>query len=430
MAIFRRAASFADSHWTAVIVGLLAVFTVVSVLMPHSTSDEPRYLDYADWIVDGSYWSGKSRNSLWNGPGLPILLTPFAAVGSPLGLTRFIFGPLAFTAAIAVFRSALLLQVSRQAATVGALALAVYLPVWRQFGVVMTEPLSCLLVALALLAWFRAERLGTNGAAAVAGLALGAEVLVRTEFGYVLLASALLACTWLLIRRRSRSGRIALVAVGVALAVCLPWLAFTGHVTGKPMVWGTAGGLNMYWMTHAEPPYDGKPVVLSQALRAPQLAEHWQRLRPAVKMDEVAQDEYFRGLAVERFTDQPLTYVRNAALSLLRLWTNQPAGVQGTTVASLVCYALTGVLLLVAVFGAALLITRRKLWDQVSMPVVAFAVVSLTLKVLAGGQGRYLVPLAPILIWFVARGACLAAEARTGDTPEDQATGNGPAAIA
>ena len=86
------------------------------------------------------------------------------------------------------------------------------------------------------------------GAAGLAGLAL-----TRVAYGWVLTVAVIALLAWWLVRR-SPSARRSVAVVGLALVLCVPWLAYTHSKTDRLFVWGNSGSLSLYWMTS---PHDG-----------------------------------------------------------------------------------------------------------------------------------------------------------------------------
>ncbi len=101
---------------------------------------------------------------------------------------------------------------------------AVYPNFWIPNGIVMSETLSMLVMAVILLATYRLLRRPTWTNAALAGAACGVEMLVRAEL--VLLVPFLLVPAVLACRRVSRGARVGLVALTVAAALLVvgPWV--------------------------------------------------------------------------------------------------------------------------------------------------------------------------------------------------------------
>ncbi len=105
-----------------------------------------------------------------------------------------------------------------------ALLAAAYPNMWIPNGIVMSETLTMLAIALILLSTYRLFRSPTSGNAALLGLACGVEMLVRAEL--VLLVPCLLVPATLVIRTvpwRTRS-KLAVVGVLVAALTVAPWV--------------------------------------------------------------------------------------------------------------------------------------------------------------------------------------------------------------
>lgn len=105
-----------------------------------------------------------------------------------------------------------------------ALVAAAYPNMWMPNGIVMSETVSMVMVALILLATYRLFRSPTWGNAALMGLACGMEMLVRAEFALVVLC--LLVPAALVVRSVPWKGRLKLLTVGVVVAGLTvgPWV--------------------------------------------------------------------------------------------------------------------------------------------------------------------------------------------------------------
>ena len=107
---------------------------------------------------------------------------------------------------------------------VAAAVAALYPNMWIPSGIVMSETLTMLLVALVLLGAYRLWRSPTLVNAALLGLACGLEMLTRAEL--VLLVPCLLVPAALVLRPLSWRRRLAIAAVAVAVAALTvgPWV--------------------------------------------------------------------------------------------------------------------------------------------------------------------------------------------------------------
>jgi len=119
---------------------------------------------------------------------------------------------------------------------------AVYPNLWISDGLVMSESVSCLLVALALwaiLVWADAPTL--RGAVLI-GVTAGLGALARSEL--ILLVPAAAAVMWIVGRRTGVSRPVVQVAaaIGVAVLVLLPWTIFNFARFEKPVFLTTNEG--------------------------------------------------------------------------------------------------------------------------------------------------------------------------------------------
>jgi hypothetical protein len=159
-------------------------------------------------------------------PLVPIVLAPVTYVfglhtgATPQRLTMAVLG-----AAVVLFVGILARTVAGpRVGLVAAFVAAVYPNMWIPNGIVMSETLNMLLMALILLAAYRLLRSPTWGNAALTGLAIGVELLARAELVLLvpfLLFPAAWACRTLSVRRRLALATLALVVIGCAVG---PWV--------------------------------------------------------------------------------------------------------------------------------------------------------------------------------------------------------------
>ena len=129
-----------------------------------------------------------------------------------------------------------------RAGLVAAAIAALYPNLWLSDGLVMSESVSCLLIALALwaiLVW--ADKPTLRGAVAV-GAAIGLGTLTRSEV--VLFVPCAAAVMWIVGRRSSvqRPWSHVLAAAAVAIALMLPWTIFNLVRFEKPVFLTTNEG--------------------------------------------------------------------------------------------------------------------------------------------------------------------------------------------
>jgi len=389
---------------------------------PEAVRDEADLLAAAARLLDGQLVpSGEvtdPRAYLWHGPGIVALLAPLVALDLPLTAIRFVEPLLMFAAAL-VFHRLLRVRLAPGAALAWTYAFGLYVPFFSVVPQVHKEPLSVLLVVAGMLALTRALGRGGLPAIAGAGLALTALTMVRLEYGWVslvLLAAA--AGAWTL-RRHSTCARRLTAIAAIAVAGCVPWLAYTQHLTGKPLYWGTSSGLSLFWMSPTLPGETGQwhdPELLD---RNPEVAAVRPLFRELGRMHPVESDRRLRELAFANIRDHPLLYARNLAANMSRLLFSVPMR-PGITGLGIAVYAVFNGLLLVAVAWAAVVLwRRRRRLPPETAPIALFAALGIAVHLPPSAGPRMLLPLVPALLWL----AALAWSARRRPAPSGRRAG-------
>jgi hypothetical protein len=383
-----------------VLLPLLVLYVVVCAATqpgPLPVNDEGALLDAAGRVLDGGYAARDTVHDvrwLWHGPGVPVLLAPLVALDLPLELIRLLAGPALLFAAVLLLHRVLCLHVGPRPALLGALALGLYLPALAPLRTVHKEPLAMLLVALAMLGLARGRRRD----AALAGLALGALVMVRLEYGWVLVALLALCGAAALAGRRGAVVRASATALAVGLACCLPWLAYTRDVSGRFPYWGNAGGESLFWMSPTgvagqTGEFHGVRPVFEQ----PALAPYRPLFRRLERLTPLERDLALQRLARANVRARPAAYARNLAANASRLWFGvpmRPAPPPGTVALHL----LFNTALLAALGWVALV--RRRL-PPVAPAFAACAAAGAGIHLLPSADPRMLLPLVPIAVWLV-----------------------------
>jgi 4-amino-4-deoxy-L-arabinose transferase-like glycosyltransferase len=394
---------------------LLAGYVVASVLRQPGTlpsGDEGPFLRLTRHILDGYYAVPHSSDAityLWHGPGLPLFLTPFVALGTPLVALR-ISGALLLFAAVVLFERVLALRLSPRAALAGAWAIGLYLPFGSVLGTLHKEPLALALVVAAMYATTRLVQGGGRRHVVAAGLALGALVWTRLEYGWVMLVLLGLATTWALCRpRRPEPRRLACVGL-VALACCLPWLAYTTHITGRPLYWGNAGGLSLYWMSVPGSNL-GQWHAVHSVFSDPRLAHQRAFFRRLESMTPLRRDLELQHVALRQIARNPAPYARNLAANGSRMWFATPFSFQLPKPVFALDAGSNLALLAGLAWVALALARRRRRLPPGAGPFAAFAGVAAGIHLVFSAEPRMMLPLVPVIAWVVVQGLARAGRA-------------------
>ena len=389
------------------LVPLLALYLGAWAFFPDRPDDEASYVALAERLADGWYVTGDDdalldarpdSPDLWFGPGLPGILAPLALVDAPVWAMR-LTGPLLLFGGVLMFYALARATWGSRVGLVSAYALGLYLPFLGLVSNLHSEALAVFFVCAAMLGLARYLRSAGLWWLALASGALAGLSLTRVAYGWVLtLVLVLFLVAWL-VRRRRVDGRVAAV-VGIALILCLPWLAYTYAKTDRVFVWGNSGSLSLYWMAS---PYEGDQGDWHQAhlvFSDPALEPHRAffaslRGRPLAEQNAEIEREALRNIA-----DHPDAYVENVLANLSRMLVNAPYSRVDWQWNDLF-YAVPNVLLLaVAVFAAVVLVLRRRTLPPETSAFAVFAAVAFGLHALVASYPRMLAPIVPLVVWL------------------------------
>jgi 4-amino-4-deoxy-L-arabinose transferase-like glycosyltransferase len=371
--------------------------------------DEQDLLWYARSILAGHYAAPHTMDAirfLWHGPGTPFVLAPLVAAHVPLEAMRFLMAPVLF-GAVLVFHRLLRVRYSPRAALAGAFALGLYLPFLPMLTAVRKEPLAVLLVASGLLGLSRYIARGDRRYMALGGLSLAALVMVRLEFGWVVIALLLACGGWWALRRSSLAPRRATAVAALAVAGCVPWLAYTYSLTHKPLYWGNSGGSSLYWMSPTGPGETGQWHAGHTVYRNAKFARYRPFLRHLQTLPPVARNAALQNTAIANIRAHPAEYARNLAANAGRMWFLVPFWPRQAWGTLALCWIFNGLLLLGSAWAAATLFRNRLRLAPETFPIAAFAGFGLLLHLFPSADPRMLLPMVPALAWLIAQAAAV-----------------------
>lgn len=391
----------------ALLLPLLALYLAAWAFFPARPDDEASYVVLAERLTEGYYVTGDddaildadpASPDLWFGPGLPALLVPLVAVDAPLSVLRL-------TSVVVLFAAVLLFFVlarerwGPRTGVVGAYALGLYVPFLGLLSNLHSEVLAVLCVVVGMLGLARfVERRGLGwlvlGSVGLAGLAL-----TRVAYGWVLSVALVLLLGWWLVRRSRSSGRAAAV-LALALALCIPWLAYTHAKTDRLFVWGNSGSLSLYWMAS---PHEGDLGDWHQAhlvFSDPALGPHREFFEGLRGLTLAEQNAEIEREARRNIVDHPGKYAENVAANVSRMLFNAPYSRTLQQTDDLF-YALPNAILLGAfVLCLLVLVPRRRALPPEAGVFALLAATAFAVHALVSAYPRMLAPIVPLLVWL------------------------------
>ncbi len=396
--------------------GLLAFELVFlhSHLIGRLYGDEWRYTFYAKNLLDG-YYSPPGVVFIWNGPGYPLFLTPILALGLPWSLARYLNAVL-LVGAVAYFRNSVRLFASPRWAAIAGLLLGLYPPLVFHLRLLYSETLAAFLVTAFAYHYLLAIRRASNRHLVIAGAFLGALALTKIVFGTALLVWGTVALVAFAVTRSRALGRTAVVA-GLAFALCTPYLAYTYHVTGRPLYWGSAMGMSLYFMSSPYPGESGDWYHQGHArkvgaLKRNHLAvlERIGRFKEVPKGSPVGElhhlctddaDEEFRRIAMENIREHPGKYLTNWIANVSRLFFDTPFS-YSVWPHNPIVFAVNAPILLLLLWAVVSALRDRRRIDADMLMVLLLGLVALGGISLISAVGRYSAPVMPLLgLWIL-----------------------------
>jgi 4-amino-4-deoxy-L-arabinose transferase-like glycosyltransferase len=395
-----------EALWLTPLMVLYVVACAVGQPGSDPVRDEPALLAAAARFLDGDLVPGGQvvdpREYLWHGPGLVAVLAPLVALDLPLTAIRFV-EPVLLGFAALLFHRLLRLRLPARPALIWTYAFGIYGPFLAVVPQVHKEPLAVLLVVAGMFALTRALETGRWLFIAGAGLALAALTMVRLEYGWVAVALLAVAIVTSAVRRRIETRRLVAMAA-VAVGGCVPWLAYTYHLTDEPLYWGTSAGLSLFWMSPTVAGETGQWHEPRDVFRDPALAAYRPLFRRVEASHPVAGDRLLREEAMTNIRARPAEYGRNLIANAGRLFFAAP--MRPFRPLAVAAYALFNGLLLAGVGWAAVRLWRRRrsLPPEVA-PIALFAAVAIALHLPPSASPRMLLPIVPPLVWLIAQAA-------------------------
>jgi hypothetical protein len=304
---------------------LLVLYIIIILALASNSveSDEGRYILFANNMANGFYTS-RSDINLWNGPGYPIILLPFAFLNLPW-LTAKILNAIFLFIAILYFYYGASIYIERRVALVFSYLLGLYPLFIRNIHQLLPETVGIFLVCGFLFHFCKLHRVNKNYwlHLIASSFYLGYLALTKIFFGYVIIAGLILSlilylCKKSLIRR-------SLLTYSFSFLLCLPWLGYTYSLTGKPLYWGNSGGSVLYWMST---PYENEfgdwqhPEAVLSKNYIPQ--RHKELFNRISVLSGIQRDDILKKEAIHNIISNPAKFFKNWLANVGRLLFNYP----------------------------------------------------------------------------------------------------------
>ena len=394
----------------------LIVFIILTILNPtEGYGDEHRYLMFANNLVHGFYSPPPPNINLSNGPGYPIILTPFVALNSPLTYITLL-NPFFYYFSIIFLYKALQKVVSHKITFIFSFFWACYYIAYQNIMYVMTEPLTYLLISVLIYSlvntFLSTNRYTIKKYILLSGFIFGYIVLTKIAFIYVLF-TMLFGSIILWVFNRNKTDYKKLTAVTItAFITILPYLVYAYVLTGTMFYWNTNTGDSLYWnSTPFSNEYGDWKDDLKQGASdlsnynipgaEDTLITHHQKDFDIINQyTGHARDMAFKKIAINNIKTHPLKFLQNCLYNAGRLIFHYPFS-QAIQRPKILLFPMNGIILTLMLFS---LIPTFINWRKLSIPLrflLIFTFLYLGMSTLVSALVRMFTIIVPILMfWF------------------------------
>ncbi|MGB5436868.1 MAG: hypothetical protein WBM98_13325 [Maribacter sp.] len=378
--------------------------------------DEFRHLHYADNLLHGFYTEADNPELL-NGPGYPLVLSPFLAINVGFLILRLLNAIFVFIGVV-YFKKTIEFFAKEKYAIVFALLIGIYPPLLRYMPLIYSEPLTFMIICGLLFHVFklyRSEKIDWKQIALIS-LYIGFLVLVKIIFLQVIGVSLLIVIVLFLWNRNRRNIKFALVLVGGFLLIA-PYLMYTYSLTGKLFYLGTGGGEILYhrstpyeyewgnWFSREDVLYgsseDYQPDTVYKDLNRLSVNHHdiYMKLED---LTFIERDSAFKAIAIENMKAHPGKYLKNTIANVGRFLFHYPFSYRNQNMAAygyLIPNALILGLCILCIYP--FILNRRKVPFELKAVIIFYLIYACAI-VLLDGRGRNFIIMVPSLVLFFA----------------------------
>lgn len=378
---------------------LFVLYCVAFSLLVSKTidyGDESRYAMYAGNLAKGFY-AMPDTLLLWNGPGYPLLLTPFAYFHVPWIYAKML-NPVFIFIAVCLFFVIVRGFTSEKPAIFFTYLFGMYPPFFAEMQYLLTEPFVLMMVVLFTflsLKWFDRRHFLL---AISAGLVFAVIILTKILFAYVALGMLLLSVVFFI---WSRTLKMSLPVYAISLLLCVPYLLYTYHLTGRVFYWANSGGLSLYWISSPEPDEYGSWFSEQDVLVRPELAPHRVFFEQLGGLNYVERDNLWKKRAIENIKAHPRKALMNYVANLGRLFVNYPYSYKYQNPKTLLYTVPNGIILGAVLFSIYPLLKLRRLLPAGIFHLCLISAIYIGGQSLMYAEARYVCPVLPFILTVI-----------------------------
>lgn len=301
---------------------LLYIIICIFFAQEMQDGDEGRYLWFANNLLKGFYSPPFPNINLWNGPGYPLVLTPFVVFGLPLIACRLLNAFFLYFSLVFSYKT-ICIYSSKKTAFFYTITLGLYFPVFEMIPLILSESLAWFLISLVCFLFMKNYKQKTLSWNLTVYTAFSIAFLAMTKviFGYVILLMFFISISMFLSPRHRPLAIKSTLLFFISFVFCLPWLIYTYMLTSKIFYWSNSGGMSLYTMSSPYPDETGDWKSSGVLQLNPNHKNFMDRIS---KLNEMQRNEAYQVAAIENIKNHPEKYIKNWIANVGRLLFSYP----------------------------------------------------------------------------------------------------------
>lgn len=376
--------------------------------------DEGRYLMFANNLLQGFY-SPPGNFNLWNGPGFPIYLLPFVALGLPLITITLANAVLHYLSLVFLYKI-ITKYTNKNIAFLAVSIFICYIYPYIEMYDILTEILTIFIIVMILFFYQKYFEDFKLKYAVITGLLIGYLVLVKVAFGYVVLVSlGLLLFTQLFLLIRKKDLKIiksSIMILSFAFLTFLPYLIYTYSLTGRMFFFADSASMSLYCMSTPYPDeygdWNNLHLIESDTMWRTKYDIERYNNNHSLDFKIINQfhgldryDKYLE-IAIKNIKEHPLKYIKNIIANIGRLTFGVPYSYENRGIINLIqVLQFSHIYLLILISSILWIFDFRKVPIEINMLMI-FVLLYLAESSLVSSYSRMFYIILPIILTWVA----------------------------
>ncbi|MDG2492814.1 MAG: hypothetical protein P8M60_08675 [Flavobacteriaceae bacterium] len=398
----------------SVFLPLLIIYLFLTLFLSKDNlqGDERRYISFSENIINGYYANRDLKPGfLWNGPGYPIILTPFTFFKSSLIYPKILNSLFLFFGVIFIYKC-LRFKLNHKISVFLSYISGITHPFFIfSISSILTESLSFFLVSVSLFYFIKVFETNKKIDLFIFSISSGFLILTKVFFSYVFLVCGVVSCVFYIIYQKKRNLNYLIKLSFYPFIICIPYIFYTYSLTNKIFYWSDAGGSILYSMStpfkneygdwfQASENLGGLKNSKTTFYKKNNLREnHSEFLKSLSGLNGVEKDQRLKKKAIENITSNKIKYLKNIVSNFGRISIRYPFTNRQVYPLFLIIFICHFSILMLPLILSIKKILSNLIYEKII--ILTFFSVFLAETLLLSADSRFIFPTYPIIIYLI-----------------------------